>query len=172
MKTKQITKAAAFFALFFVASNIIPPINIAGVPFTFQTLIIFMIPFIMNTKEMLLWYVTLMIIILVGIPIMSGFQGGLGVLIGPSAGFIYGWLIKMIVIKLSLVYTSSRINVIFSMFIGCLFGLLVGASWLAMYNNVDVLDNFKVILVTFLPFEIIKIFIALIIVNKVPTSMI
>ncbi|MEG0364160.1 MAG: biotin transporter BioY, partial [Erysipelotrichales bacterium] len=83
MKTKEMAKISLFIGLFFICSNIIPPINIIGISFTFQTILILLIPFMLNVKEIIIWYVVLILICAIGIPIMSGFSGGLGVLIGP-----------------------------------------------------------------------------------------
>lgn len=170
MNTNNIIKSAMLIALFFIASNIIPPINITGVPFTFQTLIIFLVPFILDFKTVILWYLSLLLICLIGLPIMSGFQGGLGVLLGPTAGFIYGWFVELVFISTILLFTKNRLYIFLVMFIGTVISLSIGALWLSSFNNVAYIDNIKIILVTFLPFSVVKMIITLTIVKRLPSS--
>ncbi|MDR1782011.1 MAG: biotin transporter BioY [Bacilli bacterium] len=170
MKTKQITKSALFLVLFFLSSNIIPAIPIFGIPFTLQTLVISLIPFYFSYKEIIIWYLALLFITLIGIPMMSGFSSGLTCLIGPSAGFIYGWLIKMIVIKKALQYNNKYILFII-MLISSLIDLMLGGIYLALFTNIDILISTKTMIVTFMPLEIVKTILTLVVVARVPKSL-
>ncbi|MDF9867155.1 biotin transport system substrate-specific component [Bacilli bacterium PM5-3] len=170
MKVEKIVRGAFFIVLFFIASNIIPQFQILGVPFTFQTLVILLVPFFFNVKDMIVWYISLLLLCLIGFPIMSGYSGGLSVFIGPSAGFIYGWLIKLLVIKLTLIYNKSNLIIIGSMIVGTILDLLIGACWLSLLSNTDIFMNIKVVLISFLPFGIVKVIIAYFIIQKIPVK--
>ena len=170
MKTSEITKQGIFLALFFIASNLIPPIMILGVPFTFQTVIILLIPFFFNLKEIIIWFTVLILMCALGLPIMSNFSGGISVLIGPTAGFIYGWLLKMLVIKIGLTNNNGIIYSFIVMFIATVIDLACGALWLSTLNNTDVLVNLQVILTGFLPFGVVKIILVQLVIKRIPSG--
>lgn len=169
-KTSIMIKQALFLTLFFVVSNIITGVNILGVPITFQTIIIFMIPFFFSLKDSIIWYLTLIIITLVGIPIMSGFRSGLVVLLGPSSGFIYGWLIEIVMISIAYQYIKNiwlRYSLIIISFI---LSLSLGGLVLGLYANINIMVSIVDCLIGFLPIEIAKFIFVLFLLKKIPSS--
>lgn len=169
-KTNVMIKQALFLTLFFIVSNIFTGINILGIPITFQTLIIFMIPFFFSLKDSLIWYFTLLILTLIGIPIMSGFKSGLVVLLGPTSGFIYGWLIEIVMISLAYKYVKNtwlRFALIIISFILC---ITLGGIILGIYANISIVISVVDCLITFLPIEILKFIFVLFVLKKIPLS--
>jgi len=171
VKTQSIVKGALFIGLFFITSNIIPPILVLGVPFTLQTLLILIIPFFFSLKDLVFWYFGLLLITLIGIPIMSNFSGGPQVLIGPSAGFIYGWLPKLILIKMALDKKSNLILFLLITSLSSIINLVIGGVWLTLFTELSVLQSIQTTLVSFLHFELVKGIIAFFIIKKLPNHL-
>lgn len=169
-KTNIIIRQALFLTLFFIAANILPPINILAVPITFQTLIIMLVPFIFTLKQSILWYLSLLLLTLIGIPMMAGFKSGLIVLLGPTAGFIYGWLIMIVVINLSLRYINNRNIRVLMMICSIIIALSLGGIGLSFFNELSIINNILICLASFLPIELIKLLIVKKVIKKIPVK--
>lgn len=162
MTTKSITRVAIGIVLFFIFSNIIPPITIFfSVPFTFQTLLILLLPFIFSKKEIVFWYISLIFVCLIGLPVMSGFSSGFAVLIGPTAGFIHSWILKMLFIKKFSNLNDSNARLFVVMTFATIINLVFGGMWLAVYTGQTVINSVVSTVITFIPFGIIKVLIAI-----------
>ena len=89
-KTAFMAVGAVFAAMFFVSSNIIPPIYVLpGVPVTFQILFVVLMAAVLGTKGSLITLGVVYGLTLVGLPMMSGFAGGIGAFARPSGGFMF-----------------------------------------------------------------------------------
>ncbi len=66
------------------------------VPFTLQTLVIMLLPQIMPAREALMTVAAYVLLGCAGLPVFSSFQGGAGVLLGPTGGFIWGFVVSMV----------------------------------------------------------------------------
>lgn len=82
---------AAFAALVAVAA-ILPAINVAGpVPITLQTLAVLLCGAVLGARRGFLAVLLYVVVGAAGLPVFSGGAGGLGVLAGPSAGYLIGF---------------------------------------------------------------------------------
>ena len=100
----RLTLSATLLALFFIAGNIIPPIMLLPeVPFTLQTFVIGLMALFLGYKGGAMCLGALFLLTAAGVPMMSGFRGGVGVFLSPTAGFILGF--AFIVLTLGL-YTD------------------------------------------------------------------
>ena len=84
---RSLITASIFSALICVTSFIQVP---SPIPFTLQIMTIFIISGILKTKTAFLSVVIYLLIGAVGLPVFSGFKGGLGALFGASGGYISG----------------------------------------------------------------------------------
>ena len=98
MKTKSITKIAILTALFAIIAPIVIPFGL--VPISLSTLILCVMSTIMKPKEIIISMVLYIIIGLIGIPVFASFQGGFGVLVGPTGGYLIGYIFAGFVMSL------------------------------------------------------------------------
>ena len=96
---KKITLAALFCALLVVCSVISIPTPM-GVPVTLQTFGIFMTVYCLPLKYSLICYGAYMALGVCGLPVFSSLGGGLGVLFGPTGGFLWGFLFTILICAL------------------------------------------------------------------------
>lgn len=61
----------------------------------------------------------------VGLPVFSGFQGGLGVLLGPTGGYLLGFFISCLLFRL----LEKRLPLWLNMVMGLLVCYLCGSLW-------------------------------------------
>lgn len=85
----QVAVTGVFAALIAVAA-MLPPIPVGGfgVPITLQTFAVMLTGIVLGARLGFLAVLLYLVAGLAGLPVFSGFSGGLGVLAGPSAGYL------------------------------------------------------------------------------------
>lgn len=81
----------AVFAALLVVATVVPPLqigNVVSVPLTLQTLIITLTGLLLGPGRAFAAVGLYTLLGLIGLPIFSGFRGGLAILAGPSAGYV------------------------------------------------------------------------------------
>lgn len=97
---KNVTYIALFAALI-AAFGFIPKIMLGfGVPITAQTLAIMLCGTILGSKRGGQAVLLFLLLVALGMPLLSGGNGGLGVFMSASGGFLIGWPIAAYVIGL------------------------------------------------------------------------
>ena len=69
-----------------------------AVPITFQTLGVMLAGGILGARKGFLAVLLLEVLVAAGLPLLSGGRGGIGVFFGPTAGYLLGWLLGVVVI--------------------------------------------------------------------------
>ncbi|WP_169546380.1 biotin transporter BioY [Sneathiella aquimaris] len=162
MNTKDIVYIALFAALT-AALGIFPPINIpalGGVPITAQSMGLMLAGGILGAKRGALAMVLFLVLVGVGLPLLSGGRGGWGVLVGPSGGFLFGWVITAFVIGSLIEKYWLRLNFVLVAAI-CLFGgvfllYAIGIPWLAFAAKIPVEKAFFGA-IAFVPGDLVKV---------------
>lgn len=154
---KQGIQSMIFIALFATLMCVGAWIHFpSAVPATMQTFVVMTALGLIGSKNtfiMLLVYVFLGII---GLPVFSGFTSGIGALSGPTAGFIWGFLLGVPVFYIS----QKFINVRFSLYIGYIIYIILhyipGALWYCYFTTKELTLQglFASSLVTVVPFII------------------
>lgn len=90
-RTKEIVLCGLSIALMAVSAWITVPFG--PVPFTLQTLAIMFVLFALTPKCAIISIAGYLILGAIGLPVFSSFRGGLAALMGPTGGFITGFLI-------------------------------------------------------------------------------
>ena len=88
-KTIKISYTALCTALFVVCSWIVVPIS---PPITLQALAVFVSVGVFGAKLSLTAYIVYLILGMLGLPVFAGFNGGIHVFVGPTGGFLIGFL--------------------------------------------------------------------------------
>lgn len=86
----------SLFASMIAVLGLVPRLDLpflAGVPITLQTLGVMLAGLFLKPKQAAYAVLLFLFVVCLGAPFLSGGRGGLGVLFGPSAGFLFGWVI-------------------------------------------------------------------------------
>ncbi len=153
---------AIWLALVSVFSTLSIPIG--SVPITLQTFILFLMSAFLTPVESFEVMIAYVVIGAAGLPVFAGFQGGLGVLFGPSGGYILAFPIAAFTASLS--WRKRGIFKILGLSLSLFFIYTFGAIVLAFY-----LKSFeKAVEVGILPFvwiDALKVFTVYLILHKV-----
>ena len=89
IKTLNLVYIALFAVLIVICSWISIP---TLVPFTLQTFAIYLTVLLLGWKRGLGAILVYILLGIVGVPVFSGFKAGLGVVAGPTGGYIIGFI--------------------------------------------------------------------------------
>ncbi len=95
-RTRSVVLCGLSIALLAVGAAIVVPLG--PIPFTAQTLMLFLIMLILTPKEAVIAVAGYLVLGAIGLPIFSAFRGGPGVLLGPTGGFLIGYVVAMILV--------------------------------------------------------------------------
>lgn len=90
MSSFRIARCGLCIALLAVASYITIPLG--PVPFTLQTLVIAMLPVALGGRDAIVTVALYLLLGALGLPVFSGFSGSIAALVGPTGGFLWGFL--------------------------------------------------------------------------------
>lgn len=167
-KVKNIVYIALFAALLSVLAPVAIPIG--EVPITLATLVIYITASVLPVSNS---YISIAIYILVGIfglPVFSGFSGGLAKVAGPTGGYIIGYIPMAVTIGLIIKFLGHKK---FSFFIAYLTGTVVlytfGTALFMIQTQKALLPSLSMCVIPFLPGDAAKMVIAAIISRKLNT---
>ncbi len=159
-RIKDMVLIALFSAIIVICSLITIP---SIIPFTLQTFAVFLCLNILGAKKGLISILIYILLGVAGLPVFSGFNGGLGALLNVTGGYIIGfifsalafWLITAMLNK----KTSKIVNLITS-FIGLIICYIFGTLWyvLLFIKNGDTISFTGAFTICVLPFIIPDIF--------------
>lgn len=90
MTARQVTMCGLGVALLAVASSV--TLALGPVPFTLQTLALAVLLVALGGRDAMLVVACYLVLGGLGLPVFSGFGGGPGHLLGPTGGFLWGFL--------------------------------------------------------------------------------
>ena len=133
LTTKDITYIAVFAALMAVCSWISIPTT---VPFTLQTLGVFLAVGLLGGKRGTLAVVVYVLLGAIGLPVFAGFSSGLG---SPSSGYIIGFTLSALLMWGIERFFGSRLPVLaLSMVLALIVCYAVGTAWfMAVYSSAN-----------------------------------
>lgn len=124
---KRLTFIAAMTALICVCSWLTVPYV---VPFTMQTFAVFCALLLLGGRDGLAAVGLYLLMGVAGLPVFSGFQGGVGHLLGPTGGYIIGFLFTALAYLLcEPLFKSRRFLRIPALALGLCLCYLVGTAW-------------------------------------------
>ncbi len=131
----DITITAMFIAVIVVSAQISFPLP-SGVPVTLQTFAVALCGYCLGVKRSSFALLGYLLMGVVGIPVFSAFSGGIGVLLGKTGGFIFGFI--FLVFSCGLVSDNKKIFIkIGSGIIGLVLCHLIGVLYFAHLTGSD-----------------------------------
>lgn len=91
MRASEVTRCGVAVALLAVGAALTVPVG--PVPLTLQTLVLTMLPVALGGRDAVVAVAVYLLMGAAGLPVFSGMTGGVGVLAGPTGGFLWGFLL-------------------------------------------------------------------------------
>ena len=134
----------AIFVGLIAALGVIPAIQvIPGVPVTAQTLGVMLAGAVLGSYRGTLAVLMFELLTLAGLPLLAGGRGGVAAFVGPTAGYLIGWIIGVWVIGL-VIESLPKVPLFVSTLLGFILGGIVciyvpGILWYSYTQNVPML---------------------------------
>lgn len=143
MRIKNMIKTAIMAAVIVVCTFISVPTPF-GVPYTLQTLGVMLAGYILGSKKGAVAVLVYLILGAVGLPVFSSFTGGIGMLTGPTGGFLLGFIL------LALCCGVRKHAFLWGAF-GVALCHILGTSWFSFYTQTSLSYAFLYSSLMFLP---------------------
>lgn len=161
MNVAVMTRAALMAAVTAVAAQITIPL--APVPFTFQVLAVILTGLLLGPRYGAIAQAVYILVGAVGAPVFAGFAGGLGVIAGPTGGYLVSYPLAAAVAGLA-AHATANAPRRKALWIGVLWGIAglaviyaVGATWLAVISNLPPAVALAQGVLPFVVFDLIKV---------------
>ena len=127
LDTGDLALVALFAAVMAVCSWITVP---AAVPFTLQTMGVFLAVGLLGGKRGTISVLVYLFLGAIGLPVFSGFAGGLGYMMGATGGYIIGFLFSALIMWfMEKVFGRDMKILILSMVLGLILCYAFGTAW-------------------------------------------
>lgn len=158
-RLQKMTMTALMTAVICILAPLSIPIG--PVPISFTALAIYLSLYLLGWK---LGTVSCLIYILlgaVGLPVFSGFSGGIGKLLGPTGGYIIGFLPMAVLAGAVMERYHNRFIQFSAMTAGMALCYVFGTIWFCIVMKTTVAAALSACVIPFIPGDMIKIMIAL-----------
>ncbi len=119
--------AALFTVIIVICSWICVP---TAVPFTLQTFAVYCAVGLLGPRTSAASIGLFMLLAAVGLPVFSGFRGGLGALLGPTGGYVVGFLfIPLAYAVVTRLASKGTVSYVVSMVISTAICYAFGTAW-------------------------------------------
>ena len=154
---KNISIISLFSVIIVLCSWLTIPFTI---PFTLQTFAIFSCLLLLGSKRGMVSIILYLLLGLIGLPVFSGFKSGFATMIGPTGGYMLGFIFMGIIyyaFEMTLI-NKNKEKIIFRL-IALLIGLLVcyflGTLWFSYVTDAFTVSGFvSELLIAVIPFII------------------
>lgn len=142
-----------------------------SVPITLQTFAICVSVGLLGVKRGVVCVLLYLLLGIAGLPVFSGFQGGIGVLLGPTGGYVLGFIPMVIVSGLIIQNCEKKAVVHFLAFVaGLIVCYFVGTIWFVYVYSVEKTDFLAALSVCVLPYvipDVVKLILASVLIRSV-----
>lgn len=149
-------------AVICVLGPIAIPIPVSPVPISLATLVIYLFSYFLDWKGAVLGCLVYILLGTAGLPVFTGFSGGLAKLAGPTGGYLVGYLFLAAFCGLFIqLYPQKRALHLVGMILGTAFLYGFGTVWLIYQMRLTFVEGLAMAVLPYLPGDTIKIIIAL-----------
>lgn len=168
-KTTRLVLAALFTALTAVCAYISIPLPFTPVPITLATLAVTLSGALLGPKYGVLSQVIYLLLGAFGVPVFHNFTGGLGILTGPTGGYLIGYLTMSFLTGLILSRSKKDTSVpiiIIAIVTGLVSCYLLGTLWFMITSGTPLIPSLTACVLPFLPGDALKTIVGCFLIKK------
>ena len=171
-KTPLYTMSAC--ALMAALMCVLCPISlpIGPIPISLSILVVIITTMVLGTWRALVSYTVYLLLGAVGMPVFSGFQGGLAKLAGPTGGYLVGFF--LIIVIGGIVMELTKGNLLLTMLavaVGVAADYVLGTAWFMLQTESTLAHALEVCVYPFIPVDLAKILVGVLFGRLVKTSL-
>ena len=158
-KIYHLTMTALMAAVLCVLSPVALPIG--PVPVTLCTLVIYLAQYLLGWKRGAVSCLVYLLLGLMGLPVFAGFIGGFGKLLGPTGGYLVGYLAVAVCTGLAVERSRSRVVHAAGMALGTALCYGLGTAWYCLVTDSGVESALMLCVFPFIPGDLVKMAVAM-----------
>lgn len=136
-------------------------ITIGPIPLSFCTLLLYITPYILGWRRGAAATLVYILLGSVGMPVFTGFQGGLGKVLGPTGGYIAGYVPLVIITGLgNKFFPKNRMLQFLGMIAATAVLYTLGTAWFCVQSQSGLERAAALCVFPFIPGDLIKMAIA------------
>lgn len=163
-RTKKIVLIGLMTAITCILGPLSIPLPFSPVPISLTNFAIFLAVFILGMKDATISFIIYLLLGAVGVPVFSAFSGGLGKLVGPTGGYLFGFIFLALIMGFFMEHFDRKIvPTIIGMIIGMAVCYIFGTVWLAKLMSLSFNEALALGVLPYLAGDVAKIIIAVII---------
>ncbi len=164
--TVNLVMMALFAAILCVLAPISVPIG--PVPISLTNLLIYVFCYILGWKKGTISYIVYLLIGLAGLPVFSGFEGGIGKLAGPTGGYLIGFIFMTVICGIVVEYFEKstvphRIIHFVGMVLATALVYTFGTVWFCFSTGTGAVAAMAICVLPFIPGDLIKMAVAVVV---------
>lgn len=164
LSTRKLVLIALMTAITCIFAPMAIPIPVSPVPISLTNLVIMISIYVLGFKDATISYIVYLLLGLVGLPVFSGFTGGLGKLANYTGGYLIGFIFLALIAGLFVdKFPKNRILAVVGMLIGMAITYIFGTEWLAIQLKMSFVAALSVGVIPYLAGDAVKIIIAIIV---------
>ncbi|MBQ8556717.1 MAG: biotin transporter BioY [Clostridia bacterium] len=154
-RTHHLTLTALMAALLCIAGPLTIPVG--PVPVSLASAVLLLSALLLGGRMATVSCGVYLLIGLMGLPVLSGFTGGASRLLGPTGGYMVGYLFLTAIAGAACARTDRRLLLLAGMAVGTAVLYLFGTAWYCMQSGVNASAALAVCVWPFIPFDAVKI---------------
>lgn len=160
-KIKTMTIISLMTAILCILGPITLPVPISPVPISLITVAIYISVYVLGGKRGTISCLLYLLIGFIGLPVFSGFTGGVGRLLGPTGGYMTGYVFMAVICGFFIDrWAAKRVLHIIGMVLGTIVCYLFGTIWLSMQMGISFYAAVGMGVLPFILGDMVKIVIA------------
>lgn len=162
--TRRLVLVALVTAITCILAPFSIPIPISPVPITLTNLVLLISIYVLGWKDATISFLVYLLLGAFGLPVFSGFAGGLGKIAGPTGGYLIGFIFMTIIAGIFVQrFADRRILVVAGMILATMVAYAFGTAWLAFQMDLSFTSALSIGVIPYLPGDTAKIILAAII---------
>ncbi len=136
-------------------------VPIGPVPVSLSVMVVMLTVDILGAKGAAISYVVYLLLGAAGMPVFSGFTGGLAKLAGPTGGYLIGFLPMILIAGFFIDRNrNNRVLAFFGMVLGLAVDYVFGTAWFVLLMKCEIGYALSVCVFPFIPVDLAKFVIA------------
>lgn len=157
-KTNRMAVISLMSAIMCILGPLTLPLPVSPVPVSLLTLVLYLSVYVLGMKGATAGCLVYLLLGLIGLPVFSGFTGGIGKLLGPTGGYMTGYVFLSAGCGFFVDrWPANRVMHIAGMVLGTMLCYLFGTIWLGIQSGISLQAAFFAGVLPFIPTDAVKI---------------
>ena len=161
--TKRLVLIAMVTAITCILAPFSVPIPISPVPVSLTNLVLLISVYVLGWKDAAVSFLIYLLIGAAGLPVFSGFAGGLGKIAGPTGGYLVGFIFMTVIAGIFVErFPDNRSLIVIGMALSTAVAYIFGTAWLAFQMEIPFAAALSIGVLPYLPGDTAKIILAVV----------